>query len=177
MMTEEVWRDVPGYEGLYQVSNMGRVKSLPRLADRVYSRTGKSYPWRVPEKILAQAKGRLRYPSVNLRKDNASHTMFVHWLVAGAFLGPCPVGQVVRHLDGDNRNNTVKNLSYGTPSQNFQDEYEYRGYHWKLTKDDVKEIRRRYESGEPGTSIRKDYGISKTHVYGIIKGRSYAWLK
>lgn len=102
--------------------------------------------------------------------------MFVHWLVAEAFLGIRPEGLVIRHLDGDGNNNRVENLSYGTPSQNFQDEYDYRGYHWKLTIEDVKDIRERYAKGEPGTSIMRDYGVSKTHVYDIIRGRAYAWL-
>ena len=176
MMTEEVWKDVPEYEGLYMVSSQGRVKSLPRLSDRVYSRTGKSYPQPVAEKILSPAKSKLGYFSVHLRRGGKTRTVFVHWLVAEAFLGPRPKEQVIRHLDGNGTNNKVENLAYGTESQNHRDEYDYRGYHWKLTVDDVKNIRNRYEKGEPGTSIMKDYGISKTHVYDIIRGRSYAWL-
>ena len=114
----ELWRWVPGYEGIYEVSNMGRVRSVDRL---LYH-----YNWRAKANRAHKIKGRM------LRPGKASHGYFtvalgrgnsrtVHSLVAEAFIGPRPEGCEVLHADGSRDNNRAANLRYGTRSENNLD--------------------------------------------------------
>lgn len=100
----EVWKDIQGYNGKYQVSNLGRVKSLN------YKRTGK-------EHILALALS--SYPRLNLRKNGKTVNCAVHRLVWEAFNGPIPVGLQINHLNENKSDNRLANLSLVTPSQNI----------------------------------------------------------
>ena len=79
-MSEEIWKDIKGYEGLYQVSNLGRIKGLERRCKtRWYTR-------KVPEKIYSPAIDTYGYPIVSLHKDGKKKTITIHKLVANAFL-------------------------------------------------------------------------------------------
>lgn len=106
-MPREIWHPVHDYEGLYEVSNWGRVWSAPRNTTR--------------GGILKQATSERGVKSVNLTKNGKQRVRLVHQLVAEAFIGGCPEGQEVRHWDGDPSNNYVMNLLYGTRSENMQD--------------------------------------------------------
>lgn len=97
MATNEIWRDVVGYEGLYQVSNLGRVKSLPRATTK-----GKT--------LKIQINPENKYCYVGLCRDNKKATKRVHVLVANAFLGVNLNKLQVNHIDGNKANNNVKNL-------------------------------------------------------------------
>ena len=94
-MENEIWKDVIGYEGLYQVSNLGNVKSL---------RFNK-------EKILKQRIGTKGYFAVCLRKDKIVKTKEVHQLIAIAFLNhkPCGYKLVINHIDFNQKNNNILN--------------------------------------------------------------------
>jgi hypothetical protein len=111
-----VWKPVVGYEGIYEVSPLGAVRSLARVDCRGQ---------RTPEKVLAvgvQTKnGKVTRVHVTLCRDRTRHTKKVHHIVAEAFLGPAPEGQVVRHLDGNAENNAASNLCYGTAQENSND--------------------------------------------------------
>lgn len=115
----ERWLPVPGYEGLYEVSDLGRVRSLPRQVG--YGR--------IKGRILKALPGRNGYPRVNLWKDQRAKMHHVHSLVLAAFTGPRPEGYETRHLDGDRCNNTLANLSYGTPSENQHDKVRHGRHH------------------------------------------------
>lgn len=108
-MTED-WRTVPGYEGLYEVSDLGRVRSL-----RV--REGRPFPYILNEQV--NYKGYLR---VCLSKDAKSKMWFVHLLVLLAFVGPKKPKVQTRHMDGDPTNNCLSNLRYGTARENTLDQ-------------------------------------------------------
>jgi hypothetical protein len=114
---DEEWRDIPGYEGLYQVSNMGRVKSL-----------------KGNEKIL-KLYSRRGYLGLNLHKNTNVHLKAVHRLVAESFLGNYPNLQV-NHKDGNKHNNIVENLEWVTPSQNIIHAYNH-GLHRRKYKVDI----------------------------------------
>lgn len=106
-----VWKDIPGYEGLYQVSDSGHIKMLPKL---VLDKNGRS--WVTKEKIAKQTPMR-SYLIVSLRKGRANKLYNVHDLVAKAFLGPAPLGGgdyivELKHKDGNKRNNKLSNLCW-----------------------------------------------------------------
>lgn len=113
-MTEE-WRAVPGFEGFYEASTEGRVRSL----DRSGAGKGNSQRGRVLKPGVLKGSGRLQ---VVLCKDGLKKQMKVHQVVALAFHGPCPEGMEVRHWpDRDVTNNRPENLCYGTSSDNQKD--------------------------------------------------------
>ena len=105
-----------GWEGLYEVSSLGRVRTLPRH--------GK--PGRILK--LQQAK-RGGYPAVSMSRNSIGRTFKVHVLVAAAFLGPKPDGLEVLHADDDKNNNVATNLRYGTRSENLDDRVRNRIHH------------------------------------------------
>lgn len=110
---KEIWKDIEGYEGLYQVSNLGRVKSLPRL---VYNHTG--YINR-GEVILKQSTYCKYYKQVSLYRDDSWESHTVHRLVAQAFIpNPSSLPQI-NHKDENPSNNCVENLEWCTAKYNM----------------------------------------------------------
>lgn len=106
MEEEEIWKDIVGYEGLYEVSNFGRVKSLPRMVDSRYVQRI------VKEKILKNSLTIRGYLAVSLHKEGVRETKRVHQLVAVAFLGHTPNGNkmIVDHIDGSKSEPRVENI-------------------------------------------------------------------
>ena len=100
-----IWRDIEGYEGLYQVSNEGRIKSLKRHHVR-------------NDRILKQSKDKDKYKRVDLRKDNVSAIKRVNRLVAKAFIPNPNNYPVVNHKDENKENNSVDNLEWCSISYN-----------------------------------------------------------
>lgn len=113
---KEIWKDIPGYEGLYQASNFGRIRSLDRTIVRGASRTRGPYKAKLKGKVLAPANGVQGYLVVPLGKNSPSCR--VHRLIAKAFL-PNPENKpMVNHIDGDVKNNRVDNLEWCTSQEN-----------------------------------------------------------
>ena len=112
----EIWKDIEGFEGSYQVSNFGNVKSLPKL---VYVSNPKFTGYRqTKERLLKSGKTKMGYKLVILRKDNKSKSVYVHRLVAKAFI-PNPNNlPEVNHKDENPLNNDVNNLEWCTHSYN-----------------------------------------------------------
>jgi hypothetical protein len=114
---KEVWKAIPGYEGIYEVSDQGKVRSL----DRAIFCSGK-----VKGSYLSRKKGRMLRPgpsnyghlSVVLGRRN---TRMVHDLVLRAFMGAPTAKQECRHLNGDPTDNRLANLRWGTRSENILD--------------------------------------------------------
>jgi len=153
----ETWKDIEGLESSYQVSNLGRVRSLNRYIEH-------GRPQDRP--TLRFCKGRIlkptgtRYASVTLYKNRTAFTRRIHRLVASAFLTPPPTEYIhVNHKDGDKANNRVDNLEWCTATMNAWHAYHILNIHpfhyvkgeqhyaAKLTKDQVLEIRRLYATG------------------------------
>lgn len=129
---KEEFKDIPGYEGLYQVSNLGNVKSLSRIK----LNRGK-YPQRLEEIILKTGITGCGYKAVCLRKDGAQKTLKNHKLVAIAFLNhvPCGYKLVVNHKNLDKLDNRLENLEIVTQRENANHKHikstsEYTGVSW-----------------------------------------------
>lgn len=111
---DEIWKDIKGYEGLYQVSNLGNVKSLARVVPHKItgSRT-------IPEKILKPNSDDVGYLYVSLSKDGKKKNPKIHRLVAEAFIpNPKNLPQV-NHIDENKLNNRVTNLEWSTSLDNL----------------------------------------------------------
>ncbi len=112
----EIWKDIPDYEGLYQASNLGRIKSLSkkiRFEDKIKNEQFR----KSKDKILSlNCFNNFGYLIVHLRKNNKSHTKTIHRLVLESFIGKSEL--VINHKDGNKLNNKLNNLEYCTISEN-----------------------------------------------------------
>lgn len=109
----EEWRDIKGYEGLYQVSNFGRVKTLTKIIH-----SSKRSDFVVKEKVLSTRPNNRGYIMVGLHKEKHFKLALVHRLVAQAFIpNPNNLPQV-NHLDENKNNNCVNNLEWCTNKEN-----------------------------------------------------------
>ena len=121
---EEIWKDIPEFEGIYEVSNMGRIRSLSRIV-----RSGRGNRIN-PTVILKPAIGQWGYEQVCLRKDGKKYTKRVNRLVAQAFIpNPNNLPQV-NHIDGDKTNNCVDNLEWCDASHNMKHCFDNRMSNW-----------------------------------------------
>lgn len=103
----KIWRDIPGYEGLYQVSSLGRVKRLNSRCGAIYRK-----------EHLLKPFIRDRYKSVRLSKNNRVKNYNIHVLVAKTFISNPNNYEVINHIDGDKFNNIISNLEWCTQSHN-----------------------------------------------------------
>ena len=110
---EEIWKDIKKYEGLYQVSNLGRVKSLERIR-----KNGKNNFYLKKERLLKQATQNIGYKFVVLYKDNGKKGYRVHRLVAETFIPNPNNYNCINHKDECRTNNKVDNLEWCTISYN-----------------------------------------------------------
>lgn len=168
-MTREVWMPAPDYEGIYEVSNLGRVRRDPTAPARPPGAPGKCL-------IPSYTNG---YAHVSLSKRGVITTHRVHVLVLRAFCGEPPFqGAHGAHNDGDPSNCRLDNLRWATPIENQADVDRHgrrcRGeevYGAVLTEDQVREIRRRIEAGERNPPIANDFGVSISTIHLIRHGK------
>ena len=168
-LPQEIWRDICGYEGLYQVSNFGRVKSL---------RFGR-------EKLLKVGVSNTGYANVSLIKNKSKKTFHVHVLVAVTFLPNPENKREVNHIDGDKQNNRVENLEWVTGSENtrhaiqngqLQIKKGSQCHFAKLTDEQVRYIRAHYiahhrEFG--ANALAKKFNVSTSTIYDVISRRTF----
>jgi len=165
----EIWRDVVGYESVYQVSNFGRVR---RMRATKGSAAGK---------VLKPATHKNGIRHVNLCVNSRPKSHSVHRLVALAFLGPPPTERhVVAHNDGNPSNNRLNNLRWATYSENSFDQVLHgtqKGKHYGrksgLTDEQVIAIRLDHRTQ---AEVAKDYGISPATVGQIRRRETYKHL-
>ncbi|WP_366921417.1 NUMOD4 motif-containing HNH endonuclease [uncultured Dysgonomonas sp.] len=113
----EIWRDVVGYEGLYQISNLGRVKSVQRVIV-IPSKVRSNQYRRLPEKILSPADNGRGYMYVHLHSNGVFKNCLVHRLVAESFIPNPNYGQEVDHINTIRNDNRVENLKWVSSSEN-----------------------------------------------------------
>ncbi len=165
----EEWKPVVGYENEYEVSSLGRVRSIARYVRIV--RHGVEAVRLVQPRLLKPGRmNRFGHCSVAIGKGN-SRT--VHSLVAESFIGPRPDGFDVAHLNGDGSDNRAENLAYVSRSENNR----HMVHHGrrKLSVEQVEAIKAKtaWEWGEKAATARA-LGISPQMLGGILSGRSYA---
>ena len=175
-MEQEIWKDIPGYEGEYQASTLGRIKSLERKIQSRNWYTGKPFFHTVPERILKPGRFcKTGHLSVILRRKTNGKP--VHQLVMRTFVGEPPEGMEVLHKNGDPTDNRLSNLRYGTRTDNILDVYRQGGRWRKLSTDDVEAIRFGLFCGMRGVDLARQFGVSQAAICSVKKGRTFWWLK
>lgn len=171
---DEVWRDVVGYEGFYEVSSLGRVRSVYRIVLR-----SNGSPMTIRERIVRDraSKG---YRVVTLVREGKFSHFTVHKLVMRAFVGARPHGYEVAHWDGCRSNNNLSNLRYATSKENEADKDRHgsrpvgeASHLAKLTAQVVRDI---MDATGTQQSIADRYGISQTMVSRIKLRRNWVHL-
>ena len=174
-MRNGIWKDIPGYEGRYQASSLGRIKSLKRKVRGKNPYTHKEFLRTVPERILRPGRFcKSGHVSVVLGHGTAGKP--VHHLVAFTFLGSRPEGLDILHINGDPVDNRVENLMYVTRRENILDVYFQEKAWRKLTIYDVVQVRELLKEGMCGVDIASKMKISQSIVSNIKCGRSFSWL-
>jgi NUMOD4 motif len=162
---EAVWHPAVGWDGLYDVSDLGHVRSL---------RSGKLLkPWLVNG-----------YQMVGLSRDGKTAHRLVHDLVAAAFLGPRRPGQQVRHGPSGKLNNRAASLCYGTPVQNKADQRRdgtdpvgSRNGFARLTESTVSQCRIRFAAGETCQTLAAELGVDLSTVALAMSGKTWAHVE
>jgi hypothetical protein len=173
---QERWLPVPGYEGIYEVSDQGRVKSLARVIKR---NSGRDNP--IPERILKPIMSR-RYPAVSLYGPNGFASPTIHALVMRAFVGPMPEGMQVAHNNGDRNDNRLCNLRYATAIENNLDKFAHgtvlRGEqiaNAAIDDEKVRAIRKIYAEGQYSQQwIAAQFGITQSTVSAVVLRKTWA---
>ena len=165
--TKEEWRAVPGYYGLYEVSSEGRVKSLART---------RMDGQKIKEKILKANTSKI-YPRVNLSKDGEKCMVYIHRLVAKAFLGDYSQdGLEVAHNNGVADDNRLENLRWATSKENKADKIKHGTHGHKLAAIDVKIARYLRSEGETLQAIADRLGICTSHAHRITTGFNWSHI-
>jgi hypothetical protein len=114
----EVWKDVPGYEGLYQASNIGRIKSLVKWDGNHWTK----------EKIMSFHKDKKGYIKSSLSKDGKHKTIYVHQIICKTFIPSIENKPHINHKDGNKQDNSVNNLEWCTQQENNIHRFKVLGY-------------------------------------------------
>jgi len=181
-MTEQ-WKPVVGYEGLYEVSNLGRVKSIDRVIERRNNSTMNRGGMILTQNKKHAPSGRLCAMTVGVSKGGKARRRPVHRFVLEAFVGPCPKGMECCHNDGDPTNNHVDNLRWDTRKANAEDGVRHgtsnRGIRSPcalLSEEQVVEIAKMIRQGDRQVDIAARYGVSNKVIWAIAHGQNWSWL-
>ncbi|MBA2480460.1 MAG: HNH endonuclease [Planctomycetes bacterium] len=168
----EEWRPIPGTDGLYCVSTLGRVRSQP-LSERSYGRGGILRPGR-------DTKGYLQF---KICMPNGKHqTIKVHRVVALTFLGSRPDGHQINHISGDKTDNSVANLEYVTCAENIRHANRMGLYRKRLrgeanrqAKVNAEQVRtmRALHATTSLSALATRFGVTKSNVSQIIRRKTW----
>ena len=182
MSVDEEWHPVVGWEDIYEVSSLGRVRSLDRINSQ-----GRFFPGKVlTPHLTSTRKGKVRsgaYLTVMLCQDGVKVKRHIHTLVLESFMGPRPYRCQARHGSGGALDNTVTNLSWGTPKANAADKWRdgtvllgERHQNTKLTDAEMVVLRARYASGEGFAALAKEIGVDKRGLFAALTGATWTHL-
>jgi hypothetical protein len=168
---EEIWKDIEGYEGLYQISNQGRIRSLERSVYHPITKIQK-----IPEKIL-KPDLRKGYLAVSLCINGFKKSFLIHRIVAKHFVLNHFNKPEVNHLDGNKSNNYYLNLEWATSSENqihavktFLQKSGSKHSNSKL--DETKAIKIK-NSALSLSKLSEIYGVSKSCIYSVKKSKTW----
>lgn len=180
-LIKERWRSYPGWEGWYEVSDQGQVRSIERV---IVNSLG--HAKRIPSRILKAGIASHGYLTVSLWRGNKGETHCVHVAVAAAFLGPCPEGMEVLHGSSSRTDNSACNLRYGTRKQNKADELRdgtrnrgERNSRAGLNNAQVRLLRRIYLQARPKgliADLARAWGLKWGALHAAGTGKTWAWL-
>lgn len=161
----EFWKWIPGYEGLYKVSSLGRVKSVKRVDHSGHLRESK---------YLTACKINQTHFAVCLVKNRKRKFRYVSDLVLSTFIGPRPKDKQARHFpDRNTANNKLNNLSWATPKRNQRDRIVHgtanRGEKVHTCKTSLVQVKQIKKLWERGTRTRKQISRKTGVPYGIVK--------
>lgn len=176
---EEIWKDIDGYEGFYQVSNLGRVRSL----DRLVTGCGRKGLQKAKGQIMKLQARKAGHLDVLLKKNGVEERCWVHRLVANAFI-PNPTSlPIVNHIDSNPKNNEISNLEWCTQKHNvnhcvkegrFNPRTGETSPFNKLKTEEVIEMRERFASSKVTyRQLAKDYKVCEGHVKNIITRKKW----
>lgn len=174
---DEIWKPIPGYEGLYEASNLGRIRSVDReLVQR--NNKGSVSVFRRKGRILAQRMSSAGYLRVNLSKDDEHSTHHVHKLICLAFYGVPESGRdQAAHNDGTRTNNVLSNLRWATTSENMQDKNlhgtDMRGGKHPKAKLNWESVRSIRASNDNAPALAASHGVGVSAIHKIRYG--YTW--
>lgn len=170
MIESPIWRPVIGFEGKYEVSNTGQIRSMPRIDARGIAKKGK-----VLKPSIRSKYGHLGITLyVNPQEKTVKH-VWVHRVVAEAFLGAgLPSAPHVRHADGSPSNNAVTNLVWGTRQSNRDDRKQHGTHGWKLSDGCVSRIRDLIRNLNSDLAIADWFHVHPTTIRSIRLGYSWA---
>lgn len=174
-MTEERWVSVAGYEGLYEVSSLGNVRSVDRIDCRGHRRKGRA---------LRPGSTVDGYRTVVLCRNSHMNPQRVHRLCAIAFMGKPPEGIEVNHINGVKTDNRIENLEFVTKSENLQHAIRTGLKRVRVCEDSPHatlnnmqvRIIRRCEGDLPQSYVAKVFGVSQTHIGRIMRRESFSCL-
>jgi hypothetical protein len=174
----EIWKAVVGFEGAYEVSNLGRVRSLDRTGP-ARSRWGQDIVRVFRGRILAGGPHPNGYITMHLYLDGVRRPTVLHIIVAEAFHGPRPSpGHEVRHLDNDRKNCVAENIKWGTRAEQQADKERHgtvprgeKSSSAKLNAADVQKIRARV--GEPQQNLADEFGCTFSNISAIQRRKSW----
>ncbi len=168
---QEIWKDIPSFEGFYQVSNLGRIKGLERL---ITSRWGTKFIKK--EALLIPSIDRYGYYKLSLRKNKSIHHFTVHRLVAITFIQNNSEKLTVNHINGIKTDNRVENLEWNTMSENIIHSFRVLGKKPNITTS--KEINQLDANGgfikkyESIVIAAKELGLNNIAISHCLNGRS-----
>ena len=172
----ERWLPVVGYEELYEVSDLGRIRSLSRMAGTRGGPNTRCIPGRV---LKPGFDG--NYCHFTPCAEGIQRTAKIHATVLDAFVGVCPEGQECRHLDGNKRNNRLANLAWGTKKENAADALRHGTYRRgetcgtaKATTALVKRIRKMRATGLGQQLIADTVGLAQSSISSILRRQTWA---
>ena len=177
---QEIWKDIPGYEGYYQVSNQGVVKALERTYKQFNGLTG-NYNYRVyHEKVMFVEEDKDGYLKTRLSKDGKQKKFFVHRLVAMTFIPNQENKPEVNHKDGIKKNNGSENLEWVTTSENQRHAIANKLYETargeksgtsKLKESEVREIHKLWKTGEVTQGyLSEKFDTASSAISRIVNG-------
>ena len=172
-MSNERWKSVVGWEGIYEVSILGRIR---RIKPYYFSL---KYP-RIMKPCMSNG-----YLNVELHDSPKKFlSIGVHRLVAAAFIGPCPKGKNVNHKDRNRANNRIENLEYLTHRENIKHSYTFKDrlknvskgaerWNARLNKMSVLSIKKELNSGSSLANIARKYKVHVVTIFDIKHGKTW----